>query len=169
MKDLNVGLDSIIKFLDKKGEKVESNPNVKLTDHQYELLVEEFDHDKKLKSEAEQQAQQRRKEKEERKEEVAPKEEFIPTVLDEDDKPQFKTVGKIDLDGGKKPASPKEEPEPQEEEIPAPQGNLNRNQLLRNNRTNRRLLRRRNHRNNRTRLLPRRNNLRMCSLWELPC
>ncbi|MCR5297943.1 MAG: translation initiation factor IF-2 [Paludibacteraceae bacterium] len=121
MKDLNVGLDSIIKFLDKKGEKVESNPNVKLTDHQYELLVEEFDHDKKLKSEAEQQAQQRRKEKEERKEEVAPKEEFIPTVLDEDDKPQFKTVGKIDLDGGKKPASPKEEPEPQEEEIPAPQ------------------------------------------------
>jgi translation initiation factor IF-2 len=121
MKDLNVGLDSIIKFLDKKGEKVESNPNVKLTDHQYELLVEEFDHDKKLKSEAEQQAQQRRKEKEERKEEVAPKEEFIPTVLDEDDKPQFKTVGKIDLDGGKKPASPKEEPEPQEEEIPTPQ------------------------------------------------
>ncbi len=121
MKDLNVGLDSIIKFLDKKGEKVESNPNVKLTDHQYELLVEEFDHDKKLKSEAEQQAQQRRKEKEERKEEVAPKEEFIPTVLDEEDKPQFKTVGKIDLDGGKKPASPKEEPEPQEEEIPAPQ------------------------------------------------
>ena len=43
MKDLNVGLDSIIKFLDKKGEKVESNPNVKLTDHQYELLVEGFD------------------------------------------------------------------------------------------------------------------------------
>lgn len=124
MKDLNVGLDSIIKFLEKKGEKVESNPNIKLTDHQYDLLVEEFDHDKKLKSEAELQAQQRRKEKEERKEETAPKEEFIPTVLDEDEKPQFKTVGKIDLDGGKKAETSKEvkkEEEPEKKEDPIAQ------------------------------------------------
>ena len=49
IKDLNVGLDTIVEFLSSKGEKVEQNPNAKITDEQYDLLVEEFDTDKKLK------------------------------------------------------------------------------------------------------------------------
>ncbi|MBQ1835706.1 MAG: hypothetical protein II129_01545, partial [Paludibacteraceae bacterium] len=52
IKDLNVGLDTIVEFLSSKGENVEQNPNAKITDEQYELLVEEFDTDKKLKKEA---------------------------------------------------------------------------------------------------------------------
>lgn len=59
IKDLNVGLDTIVEFLSSKGENVEQNPNAKITDEQYELLVEEFDTDKKLKKEAERQSQER--------------------------------------------------------------------------------------------------------------
>ncbi len=43
IKELNVGLDTIVEFLSLKGENVEQNPNAKITDEQYELLVEEFD------------------------------------------------------------------------------------------------------------------------------
>lgn len=64
IKDLNVGLDTIVEFLSSKGENVEQNPNAKITDEQYELLVEEFDTDKKLKKEAERQSQERLEKKE---------------------------------------------------------------------------------------------------------
>ena len=110
IKDLNVGLDTIVEFLSSKGEKVEQNPNAKITDEQYDLLVEEFDTDKKLKKEAELQSQERlaKKEKEAaekaaeaaRKAQEAPEE--IPTKIDESQLPKFKAVGKIDLDGNKK-------------------------------------------------------------------
>ena len=119
IKDLNVGLDTIVEFLSSKGENVEQNPNAKITDEQYELLVEEFDTDKKLKKEAERQSQERleKKEKEaaEKAAEAARKAkeaEEIVTKIDESKLPKFKQVGKIDLDGkkNKEAAEPKAEP-----------------------------------------------------------
>ena len=48
-RDLNVGIQTAVEFLQKKGFTVEANPNTKITDEQYALLVKEFSKDKNLK------------------------------------------------------------------------------------------------------------------------
>ncbi|MGC9151194.1 MAG: translation initiation factor IF-2 [Microbacter sp.] len=49
VKDLNVGLSTAVEFLRKKGHAVEPNPNHKISDEEYALLVKEFSIDKDLK------------------------------------------------------------------------------------------------------------------------
>ena len=68
IKDLNIGLDTAVNFLNSQGQKVESNPNFKISEEQYKMLVDEFDTDKKLKKEAEKQSQDRQIKKEKEKE-----------------------------------------------------------------------------------------------------
>ena len=46
-RDLNVGIQTAVEFLQKKGFTVEANPNTKITDEQYALLVKEFSKDRK--------------------------------------------------------------------------------------------------------------------------
>ncbi len=50
--ELNVGLSTLVEFLDSKGLKIDANPNTKLEEHHYDLLRQEFaaDHDLKEKS-----------------------------------------------------------------------------------------------------------------------
>ena len=50
--ELNVGLSTLVDFLDKKGVKIDSNPNTRLEPEQYDLLRQEFaaDHDLKKQS-----------------------------------------------------------------------------------------------------------------------
>ena len=50
-RDLNVGITTVVEFLQKKGYAIEANPNTKITDEQYDLLVKEFSTDKDLKIE----------------------------------------------------------------------------------------------------------------------
>ena len=45
-RDLNVGITTVVEFLQKKGYAIEANPNTKITDEQYDLLVKEFSTDK---------------------------------------------------------------------------------------------------------------------------
>ena len=52
VRDLNVGIDTVVGFLQKKGIEVDSNPNAKISDEQYDLLVKEFAPDKILKKES---------------------------------------------------------------------------------------------------------------------
>lgn len=63
-RDLNVGIQTAVEFLQKKGFTVEANPNTKITDEQYALLVKEFSKDKNLKLESESISLERHKEKE---------------------------------------------------------------------------------------------------------
>ena len=51
-RDLNVGIQTAVDFLQKKGFSIESNPNTKISDEQYALLVKEFSTDKNLKIES---------------------------------------------------------------------------------------------------------------------
>lgn len=51
-KELNVGVQTIVDFLHKKGIQVESNPNTKITTEAYLLLEKEFGKELKLKAEA---------------------------------------------------------------------------------------------------------------------
>ncbi len=47
--EFNVGVSTIVEFLLKKGEKIDSNPNTKLSPEMYNLLVKEFQPDKAAK------------------------------------------------------------------------------------------------------------------------
>ncbi len=51
-REFNIGISTIVEFLHKKGHKVDSNPNAKLTDAMYALLVKEFQSEKTVKETA---------------------------------------------------------------------------------------------------------------------
>ena len=126
-RDLNVGIATVVEFLQKKGYTVEANPNTKITEEQYAMLVKEFSTDKNLRLESERFIQERQNkdrnkasvsidgyDKKEPEKTVA--DDVIKTVIPEDVRPKFKPVGKIDLDKlnrkvEKEPV--KEEPKPQ--------------------------------------------------------
>ena len=106
-RDLNVGIATVVDFLQKKGYTIDANPNAKITDEQYAVLVKEFSKDKDLKMESEKIIQERQNKDrnkasvsiEDLKSETnAPASENIETVVPEDVRPKFKPVGKIDLD-----------------------------------------------------------------------
>ena len=52
-KELNVGVSTIVDFLNKKGYKVESNPNQRINAKQYDILVKEFSSDITIKKQME--------------------------------------------------------------------------------------------------------------------
>lgn len=52
-KECNVGIQTVVEFLQKKGFiNIEANPNTKITDEQYQLLIAEFNKDKGIKDDA---------------------------------------------------------------------------------------------------------------------
>jgi len=120
---LNVGLSTVVEFLHKKGFEVKEDPNAKISDEAYELLIKEFKKDKNIKEESDKMSQERHHK--EKKETVAiegydqpRKIEEIKTEVPEDIRPKFVTVGKIDLDaiGKHKTEIPKETQKPVEKE-----------------------------------------------------
>ena len=126
-KDLNVGLATVVEYLHKQGfsEVAENNPNARISDEQYEMLLGAFSKDKNVKKESEIVAQ---KHKERPKNESVVLDSYAQKVAaaeapaaSKESPIKFKTVGKIDLDSlsakKKAPAEPQVEPEP----VPAPQ------------------------------------------------
>ena len=112
-RDLNVGITTVVEFLQKKGYTIEASPNAKITEEQYAVLVKEFSTDKNLKIEAEKFIQERQN-KDRNKASISTdgfekpkKEEVVKTVIPEDVRPKFKQVGKIDLDSLNKRPAPK--------------------------------------------------------------
>ena len=117
-RDLNVGITTVVEFLQKKGYTIEASPNAKITEEQYAVLVKEFSTDKKLKIESEKFSQERQN-KDRNKASISiegfeskkEKEEVVKTVIPEEARPKLKQVGKIDLDNlNKKTASKVVEP-----------------------------------------------------------
>ncbi|MDD3875750.1 MAG: translation initiation factor IF-2 [Bacteroidales bacterium] len=51
-RDLNIGMNTAFEFLTKKGIKIDNNPNTKISAEAYELLLKEFQGDKKVKEDA---------------------------------------------------------------------------------------------------------------------
>ncbi|WP_299172385.1 translation initiation factor IF-2 [uncultured Bacteroides sp.] len=112
-RDLNVGITTVVDFLQKKGYTVEANPNTKITEEQYAVLVKEFSKDKDLKIESEKIIQERQNKDRNKAsvsiEDIHPelkKTEVIETVVPDDVRPKFKPVGKIDLDTLKRKKKP---------------------------------------------------------------
>ena len=101
LSELNIGLQTAVDFLKKKnhlGEvKDDITTNTKISDEQYEALVNEFNRDKAIKKQAEKIFPKKKEKETKKKEEEAPKAE---------PRQQFKPLGKIDLDSlNKRPAA----------------------------------------------------------------
>ena len=113
-RDLNVGITTVVEFLQKKGYTIEASPNAKITEEQYAVLVKEFSTDKNLKIESEKFSQERQN-KDRNKASISiegfeskkEKEEVVKTVIPAEARPKLKQVGKIDLDNLNKKTAPK--------------------------------------------------------------
>lgn len=146
-RDLNVGISTLVDFLQKKGHVVENNPNVRITEEEYEMLVKEFSQDMTLKQEAERLVQERMNKEKQKvvsenvqkvEEQAKPVEKTVETAehvetkkpevsnvedeIIEEIKPHIKLVGNIDLDAFNKKPKPvvqKEVVKPEEEKAVA--------------------------------------------------
>ena len=118
LKELNVGINTVAEFLQKKGMALEdASPNAKITDEQYGMLRDAFGKDKDMhaetqldiqkRKEKERQERDERKEKERKEKERKEQEVFR---LKSSQKPQFKIVGNINDN------QPKDESKPVVEE-----------------------------------------------------
>ena len=58
-REFNLGLHTVVEFLEKNGHKVESNPNTKIAGDVYDLLLKQFGTDKEIKAQSQQVVQQR--------------------------------------------------------------------------------------------------------------
>lgn len=137
-REFNVGIATIVEFLHKKGFDLDPNPNTKLPQEAYALLVKEFSTDINAKKESERLmlkdlhkkketvsiediSEKQASEESERDEEVLIKETSVAKksidIKTEIKKPDIKLVGKIDLE---KPKKPKPEPVAETSEQKAP-------------------------------------------------
>lgn len=116
-----MGLQTAVEFLQKKGFKdIEPNPNSKITEEQYQLLLNEFTADKGLRNEVIQLQQQRQEEKEKEKAEQQRKKAEQQVIKASSEKLAGpKILGTIDLDAPAKQAeAPKQEEKPVETVAP---------------------------------------------------
>uniref|UniRef100_A0AB33IPX6 Translation initiation factor IF-2 n=1 Tax=Prevotella sp. GTC17253 TaxID=3236793 RepID=A0AB33IPX6_9BACT len=104
LRELNIGLQTAVEFLEKRTDlgEVKPEPSFKLTDEQYQALVEGFKQDAEVRNQAEKLLQKKPKAK--KRPEV--QDHRAESLLESTGRQQqFKQVGKIDLDsiGKKKP------------------------------------------------------------------
>lgn len=94
LRELNIGLQTAVEFLEKKSElgEVKSEPSFKLSDAQYQALVEAFKQDAEVRNQAEKIFQKKPKEKKRAKE--AKEERVAETASSQQ---RYKPLGKIDL------------------------------------------------------------------------
>ncbi len=141
--ELNLGLSTIVEFLQKKGFEIKEDPNAVVPEEGYKLLIEEFSADKKARIQSDNFTKERQQSKKASAPEVEapvaatpePKKEPEPVakeepkqepVKKEEPKPvienKIKVTGKIDLDALKrKTAKPEPQKEPVAKEEPKPE------------------------------------------------
>ncbi len=141
-REFNVGISTIVEFLNKKGYEVNPNPNTKITEDIYDILIEEYSADISVKKESDLLSLKNLRDKKEtisindidqqKPSQVDVEEEFFikdPTAsgkidLREVEELEVKVVGKVDLDAvsgrGRKKKEVPEKPaeEPSKEEAP---------------------------------------------------
>ena len=120
LRELNIGLQTAVEFLENKKElgEVKAEPSFKISDEQYQALNDAFSKDKEVRDQAEKLFTQKTKDKKRAPEQ---KDNRSENVL-ESGRQQYKPLGKIDLDSlGKKSAvqSVADKPEVHEQETAA--------------------------------------------------
>ncbi|MCF0182307.1 MAG: translation initiation factor IF-2 [Muribaculaceae bacterium] len=107
-KDLNVGVERIRSFLAKNGIEIDNNPNARIDDTVYDMLVKQFSPDKELRAKADDHTKERQKGREKERKVV----EDIPTDIPGQ---KHKIIGKIDLN----PSKPVKAEEPSKKPVKA--------------------------------------------------
>ena len=97
LKELNVKLDRAVESLQEKGFDVDRSPNAKITQEQYDVLVETFQPDRVKKQESEAVSKELQKEKEEIRSEIQKTEDEDDVIKVSSKKAEFTVVDKIDL------------------------------------------------------------------------
>lgn len=106
---LNVGINTVVEFLKSKGVEVEDNPNTRISDEQYSMLVKEFGKETPAPKTSE-------KDTEDKK--VADSSSMeIKTEIPEELRPKIVTKGHINLDKPKKASEDKTAELPMKEEV----------------------------------------------------
>ncbi|SEC30193.1 bacterial translation initiation factor 2 (bIF-2) [Tenacibaculum sp. MAR_2009_124] len=123
LRELNISLDRAVEHLAKNGYEVETRPTTKISDKEYQILLDGFQTDKSKKVASKEVSEEKRKEKEAIRQQLEAEQE--KKRLDEEAKKQevlkakatkleLKTVGKINIETGKEVV---EEPEVKEEPV----------------------------------------------------
>ena len=133
--DLNVGVNTLVEFLQRKGIDAKQDPNAKITDEQYDVLLAEFDKDKKVrKAVLEERAKIIRKDDKreiiaiegyEMSEPAVPKKNIeketpIKAEVPKEMEPHLNVVGKIDLGNLNKKKSKQKKERPKQQAAPQP-------------------------------------------------
>ena len=132
--ELNVGMSTIVEFLESKGVTIDASPNTKLEPEQYDMLRTEFAADQNLKEqtkltttpsrEKRETISLRDKKEDEPKKEEKKVEEEVPEIKEEPKKEEapstsgVKMVGKIDLDSINSKTRPDKKPKEEKKEEP---------------------------------------------------
>ncbi len=136
LKEFNISLDRAVDFLASKGHEIDSRPTTKISDEVYQVLQDEFQTDKSKKVASKEVGEEKRKEKEALRLQLEQEQEdrrlarekraaasAESKIIGKVELAGPKTVGKIDLDAGKKkkaaPVTKEEKPvEPEPETQP---------------------------------------------------
>lgn len=109
LRELNISLERAVEYLSSKGHEVEARPTTKISDEVYEILLDEFQTDRKRKEASQEINEEKRKEKEalrilqEQEEAKRLARENETVIRAKSHLVGTKTIGKIDLDNLNKP------------------------------------------------------------------
>lgn len=127
LRELNISLDRAVEHLSEKGYSVEARPTAKISQQEYELLLDAFQTDRSKKEASHEVFEEKRKEKEAIREQALKEEAPAPelskptnVVKAQANLSGLKTVGKIDLNPKPKPAAAPKAATPEPKAVAAP-------------------------------------------------
>ena len=100
IKEFNISLERVVSFLSDKGHEIEARPTTKISQNQYDLLLNEFSSDRSSKVESHDLSEEKKKEKEEIRIKFEKEKELKfqnQTITSKSSIPRFKKVGEINL------------------------------------------------------------------------
>ena len=100
LREFNISLERVVEFLSSNGHEIEARPTTKISQIQYDLLLNEFSSDRSSKVESHDLSEEKKKEKEEIRIQAEKERELKiqrQTITSKSSIQQFKKVGEIDL------------------------------------------------------------------------
>ena len=100
IREFNISLERVVEFLSSNGHDIEARPTTKISQTQYDLLLNEFSSDRSSKVESHDLSEEKKKEKEEIRIQAEKERELkikTQTITSKSSIQQFKKVGEIDL------------------------------------------------------------------------
>ena len=114
LRELNISLDRVVDHLAEHGHKVEARPTSKISQEEYQLLLDAFQTDRTKREASHEVSEEKRKEKEAIRQQIEEKQEAKQKAISaKSDLQGLRQVGKIDLE----PKKPAPKPTPEKKEV----------------------------------------------------